>query len=148
MPTPSNRAAGDFGVGFAALSPPYEAASTFTARGTTAVWRKVTPKAQLVVRSVVSDLALRDKFDHWYSTEHLAWALDVFKADKGWRFWSKTDAGVHYAVYQFADMERLDAALKSEGFKALVADFDRSWPSGVTRTRDILSLVEERDGVA
>jgi len=53
---------------------------------------------------------------------------------------------VHYAVYQFSDMARLDAALKSEGFKGLVADFDKSWPSGVTRTRDMLSLAEERGG--
>ncbi len=102
-------------------------------------------KVHLMVRSVVSDPALRDRFEHWYSAEHLGWALDVFKAEKGWRFWSTVDAGVHYAVYQFADMARLDAALKSEGFKELVADYDRTWPNGVTRTRDILTMVEERD---
>jgi len=50
---------------------------------------------------------------------------------------------VHYAVYQFPGMARLDAALKSEGFKDLVADFDRAWPAGVVRTRDMLNLVEE-----
>ena len=43
-------------------------------------------------------------------------------------------------------MARLDAALKSEGFKGLVADFDRAWPAGVARTRDMLNAVEERDG--
>jgi hypothetical protein len=26
----------------------------------------------------------------------------------------------------------------------LVADFDQAWPSGVTRTRDMVNLVEER----
>jgi hypothetical protein len=51
---------------------------------------------------------------------------------------------VHYAAYQFPDMARLDAALKSDGFKGLVADFDQAWPSGVTRTRDMVNLVEER----
>ena len=105
------------------------------------------PKAYLMVRSVVSDATLREKFEHWYSTEHLGWAFDVFKAEKGWRYWSKVEAGAHYAIYQFADMESLEAAMKSEGFKELVADYDRTWPAGVTRTRDILSLVEERDGV-
>ena len=104
------------------------------------------PKACLMVRSVVADAALRDKFDHWYSTDHLAWALDVFRAQKAWRYWSRVDDGVHYAIYEFADMERLDAALKSEGFKELVADYDRTWPAGVTRTRDILTLAEERAG--
>ena len=105
------------------------------------------PKAYLMVRSLVSDAALREKFEYWYSTEHLGWALDVFKAEKGWRYWSKVEAGAHYAIYQFADMERLEAGMKSEGFKELVADYDRTWPTGVTRTRDILDLVEERDGV-
>jgi len=36
-----------------------------------------------------------------------------------------------------------DAALNAASFKALVADFDRAWPSGVTRTRDVVSEVEE-----
>jgi hypothetical protein len=103
------------------------------------------PKPYLMVRSVVSDAALRDKFDRWYSTEHLAWAIEVLKAEKGWRFWSKADPGVHYAVYQFAEGTDVDAALKSDGFNELAADYDRTWPAGVTRTRDILDMVEERD---
>jgi hypothetical protein len=101
------------------------------------------PKAYFMVRSVVSE-ALREKFDRWYSQDHLPVALKEFKAEKCWRFWSAADAGVHYAVYQFADMARLDAALKSEGFKGLVAEFDRAWPTGVTRTRDMVTMVEEK----
>ena len=54
---------------------------------------------------------------------------------------------MHYAVYRFADKARLDAAMKSDGFKALVADFDRAFPEGVTRTRDIVTLVEEREAL-
>jgi hypothetical protein len=65
---------------------------------------------------------------------------------KCWRFWSAADAGVHYAVYQFPDMARLDAALKSDAFKGLVKDFDDTWPRGVTRTRDMVTMVEERSG--
>ncbi len=37
------------------------------------------PKAFFVVRAVVED-RLRQKFDHWYSTDHLPWALKDFKA--------------------------------------------------------------------
>jgi hypothetical protein len=103
------------------------------------------PKAYFMVRAVVEE-PLRQKFDHWYSTHHLPMALAEFKAEKCWRFWSAVDASVHYAVYQFADMARLDAALKSDGFKRLVADFDHDWPSGVTRTRDMVTMVEEREG--
>ena len=54
------------------------------------------------------------------------------------------EEGVHYAVYRFADRAACDAALKSEGLKELIADFDRAWPEGVTRTRDIVTLAEER----
>ncbi len=103
------------------------------------------PKTYLMVRSVVSDAALREKFDHWYSTEHLAWALDVLQAEKGWRFWSKVEAGAHVAVYQFPEGTDVEAALKSDGFRELAADYDRTWPAGVARTRDILQMVEERD---
>jgi hypothetical protein len=104
---------------------------------------QVSAKAYFMVRSVVIE-ELRQKFDRWYSQQHLPMALTEFKCEKCWRFWSAADAGVHYAVYQFADMARLDAALKSDGFKSLVADYDKTWPSGVTRTRDMLTLVEER----
>ena len=53
---------------------------------------------------------------------------------------------MHVAVYQFADKDRLEAALQSEDFKALVADFDNAWPSGVTRSREMLTLVESAPG--
>jgi hypothetical protein len=101
-------------------------------------------KSFFLVRAVV-DAPLREKFEHWYSTEHLPLALEVFKCEKAWRFWSDAEAGVHYAVYQFADKARLDGALASNGFKAMVADFNASWPEGVVRTRDIVTLAEERE---
>ena len=98
-----------------------------------------------MVRAVVSE-PLREKFDRWYSQHHLPMALAGFRCEKCLRFWSAADAGVHYAVYQFADMARLDAALKSEGLKGQVADFDQAWPTGVTRTRDMVRMVEEQSG--
>ena len=103
------------------------------------------PKAYFMVRAVVA-APLRQKFDHWYSTDHLPWALRDFKAEKAWRFWSTVDAGVHYAIYQFADEAKLAAAMKDEVLKPLIADFDKNWPTGVSRTRDLLNLVEERSG--
>ena len=103
------------------------------------------PKAFFMVRAVVSE-PLRQKFDRWYSQHHLPMALAEFKCEKCWRFWSALDAGVHYAAYQFTDLARLDAALNSDCFKMLVADFDQAWPHGVSRTRDRLEMVEERSG--
>lgn len=101
------------------------------------------PATFFLVRAVVVP-GLRDKFDHWYSTDHLPLALKVFKCRMAWRFWSDVEEGVHYAVYEFADKAACDAALASEGFKEMVADFNRSWPEGVTRTRDVVTLAEER----
>ena len=102
------------------------------------------PKAYFMVRAAVEE-PLRQKFDDWYSSHHLPWALKDFKAEKAWRFWSTIDAGVHYAVYQFADQAKLDAAMQEAVLKPLIADFDRAWPSGVTRARDKFVLAEERE---
>src|SRR6185312_669040 len=61
------------------------------------------PKTFFVVRSTVKDAAQRQKFDHWYSTDHMPWAIKEFKAEKAWRFWSETDPAIHQATYQFVD---------------------------------------------
>lgn len=99
-------------------------------------------KAFLVVRSVVSE-SLRTRFDQWYENDHLPRAVADLAAEKGWRFWSETDAAVHYAVYRFADMDALARGMSSEGFKGLIADYDHTWPAGVTRTREIVRLAGE-----
>lgn len=101
------------------------------------------PKAFFIVRAVVAE-NLRDKFDHWYASDHLPWAFKIFQYEKAWRCWSEVEPGVHYAVYRFADMTALEAALARDEFKELVADFNRSWPEGVTRTWDKVALAEER----
>jgi hypothetical protein len=102
------------------------------------------PTTFFFVRAIVAP-HLRDKFDHWYSADHLPWAIRIFKCEKAWRFWSVLEPGVHHAVYRFADKARCDAALGSDEFKELVADFSRTFPKGVTRTRDVVTLVEERE---
>ncbi len=99
-------------------------------------------KAYFMVRAVV-EAPLRQKFDRWYSNHHLPMALADLKAEKAWRFWSTVDPSVHYAVYQFADEAKLKAAMKDEIMKPLIVDFDKAWPSSVTRTRDMLVLAEE-----
>jgi len=102
------------------------------------------PATFFLVRAVVS-APLRDKFEHWYATDHLPWAARIFRCEKAWRGWSTVEEGVHYAVYQFADKAACDAALAGDDFKALVADFNKSWPEGVTRTRDVVTVTEERE---
>ena len=103
------------------------------------------PAAIFMVRAVV-DGNLHHQFDRWYREQHLPCEMRVFKCEKAWRYWSSLDRNVHYALYQFADELAMDAALAGQGLKDLIADFDRTWPAGVTRMRDRLVLAEERKG--
>ncbi len=96
-----------------------------------------------IVRSVIEP-HLREKLEDWYANDHLPWALRVFKCEKAWRCWSARDEGVHYVVYRFRDKASCDAALGSVEYKAMVADYDRAFPS-VLRTRDVVTLVDERN---
>ena len=98
-------------------------------------------KAYFMVRAQVANESDRAKFDHWYGTHHVPMAMDRFRCEKGWRFWSRSDPSVHYALYQFADMATLRARLDEPGFKELVADFDQAWPH-VPRTRDLIEAVQ------
>jgi hypothetical protein len=99
-------------------------------------------KAYFMVRAEVADASDRGKFDQWYGTHHLPLAMDKFRAEKGWRFWSRSDPSVHYALYQFNDMATLRKRLDSPDFKMLIADFDRAWPQ-VTRSRDLIETVQQ-----
>ena len=99
-------------------------------------------KALLAVRAEVPE-AERARFDHWYESDHLPWALRAFGARRAWRCWSVSDPGVHIAFYEFDDAAAAKAALASEQAKPLVADFDRVWGDRVPRRRQILDVVQE-----
>ena len=106
-------------------------------------------KAYLAVRAEVPE-ADRAKFDHWYETDHLPWALRVFKARRAWRCWSKSDnpdgLGVHVAFYEFDSVEAAEAIQRSDAIKPLVEDFDQVWQNRVTRRRAVLEVVQEIEG--
>ena len=97
--------------------------------------------AYLVVRAVVAEQDRCD-FDHWYRTEHLPDAVKAFAAQRGWRGWSRTDPAIHYAFYQFADVAAAEAVATSPAIRALIAAFDASWGTRVTRTREIIETAE------
>ena len=106
-------------------------------------------KAYLAVRAEVPE-AERTRFDHWYETDHLPWALRVLAAKRAWRCWSKTDApegvAVHVAFYEFDSVEAADAVQKSDAIAPLVADFDRVWGNRVSRKRAVLDVVQTIEG--
>jgi hypothetical protein len=99
-------------------------------------------KALLAVRAEVPE-AERSRFDHWYETDHLPWALRVFGARRAWRCWSKSDPALHVAFYEFDSAEAADAIQKSDAIKPLVADFDRVWGNRVPRRREVLDIAQE-----
>jgi hypothetical protein len=98
------------------------------------------PKAYFAVRAEVPETD-RERFDHWYETDHLPWALRAFGALRAWRCWG--DPGVHVAFYEFASVEAAKAGTTPERMAPLVADFDKVWGDRVTRRRAILDVVQE-----
>jgi hypothetical protein len=98
--------------------------------------------AFFIVRAQVADAALRKDFDRWYQDEHLPDAVKAFKAQRAWRGWSEVDASVHYAFYEFDDVARVRAIPGSDTLRQLVAEFDRVWGAKVTRSRDIVEVIQ------
>lgn len=100
------------------------------------------PTAYLAVRAEVPEPE-RTRFEEWYATDHLPWALRVFGARRAWRCWSRNDPGVHVAFYEFDSVEAAKAGIAPEKIKPLVADFDRVWGERVPRRREILEVAQE-----
>ena len=100
------------------------------------------PGACLMVRAVLADAADRDAFDRWYREEHLPEAAAAFAARRAWRCWSLTDPQVHYAFYELASAAQAQALEGSAPLAALVAEFDRHWAGRVSRTREVMALME------
>jgi len=98
-------------------------------------------KAYFMVRAQVANEADRAKFDQWYGAHHVPMAMKSFRCEKAWRFWSRSDPSVHYAMYQFGDVAKLKERISSPDFKDLVDDFNQAWPN-VPRTRDLLENVQ------
>jgi len=100
-------------------------------------------QAHLIVRTKLARLADRQAFDDWYRLERLREAVKGFRAQRGWRSWSRTNPLVHFAVYEFSTTEEAEAALDSPAFDALVAEFDRVWGARAERTREIFETAGE-----
>ena len=98
--------------------------------------------AFLIVRAEV-DPAAREAFDAWYRNEHLPDAVVAFDAAGASRGWSEVDDNVHIAFYEFADLAEVNRVMGSDALKGMIAEFDRHWQGKVTRTREVLELIQE-----
>ena len=99
--------------------------------------------AVLIIRARLTNLADRPKFDTWYRAEHLPSGVRLFKAQRAWRCWSRTNPLVHIALYEFPSVEEAESILDSAALAAQIAEFDRVWGTGVERTREIVEVAEE-----
>ena len=99
--------------------------------------------AFLIVRTRLINLADRPKFDDWYRTDRLPTSVREFKAQRGWRCWSRTNPLVHIALYEFTSVEEAEDILDSAVLAAQIAEFDRVWGTGITRTREVVEVAEE-----
>jgi len=102
--------------------------------------------ACFIVRAQVVDMEVKDAFDRWYQDEHLLDALEAFKARRAWRGWSEVDVDVHYAVYEFDDVAAARAIPESDALKRLAVEFDRAWGDKVTRSREIVDVIQSIAG--
>ena len=98
--------------------------------------------AWLVVRATVARTPDRPGFDAWYHAEHLPDAMKAFGVATAWRGWSQQAPSIHCAHYRFESAEQLAAAMAGPAIQALIAEFDRCWPS-VTRTRETFVVGDE-----
>ena len=87
-------------------------------------------------------MADRQRFDDWYRTEQLPSSIKTFKADRGWRAWSKTNPLVHIALYEFPSVEEAENILDSAALAHQTAEFDRVWGTGIQRTREIVEVAD------
>ena len=99
--------------------------------------------AVLIIRARLTNLADRPKFDTWYRAEHLPSGVSLFKAQRAWRCWSRTNPLVHIALYEFPTVEEAEDILDSAALAAQISEFDRVWGTGVERTREIVEVAEE-----
>jgi len=99
----------------------------------------MTTKGVFIVRAEVPE-ADRAAFEDWYETEHLEEAVDLFNATGAWRGWSKVDAAVHMAFYEFASIEAAEAISGSDALKLLIGKFDEAWGDRVQRTREVIEI--------
>lgn len=95
--------------------------------------------AFLMVRAIVPP-ADRSAFENWYETEHLPDAKAAFRALSAQRGWSDIDAGIHFALYEFADLPAARAIADSDEIKDMIAEFDRVWQDRVDRVREVIEI--------
>ena len=96
----------------------------------------------LVVKSFVPTYLKKD-FDDWYEKEHLFEAKQTFSAISASRGWQIENEDIHYAYYEFGDLEEANKTLKSEVLNKMIHIYDKKWSNQIDRKRKIISITQE-----
>ena len=96
----------------------------------------------LVVKSYVPTHLKKD-FDYWYEKEHLFEAKQTFSAIFASRGWEIENEDIHYAYYEFGDLEEANEILKNEALNKMINIYDKKWSNQIERTRKIISITQE-----
>ena len=96
----------------------------------------------LVVKSFVPSHLKKD-FDNWYEKKHLPEAKQSFSAISSSRGWEIENEDIHYAYYEFGDLEEANEILKSEALNKMINIYDKKWSNQIERTRKIISITQE-----
>ena len=96
----------------------------------------------LVVKSFVPSHLKKD-FDDWYEKEHLFEAKQTFSAISASRGWETENEDIHYAYYEFDNLEKARKILKSDALKKMIIVYDKKWSNQIDRTRKIISITQQ-----
>ena len=97
--------------------------------------------AYLIVKASVAEED-REAFDRWYQENHLPDAVVAFNALGATRGWSDVEVGVHFAFYEFPTLQAANAIADSKAIKALIEEFELTWKDRVTRSRDVVEIIQ------
>ena len=96
----------------------------------------------LVVKSFVPSHLKKD-FEDWYKNEHLSEAKQSFSAISASRGWEIENEDIHYAHYEFNNLQKTNEILKSDALKKMINIYDKKWSNQIDRTRKIMTISQE-----
>ena len=96
----------------------------------------------LVVKSFVPTHLKKD-FDDWYEKEHLFEAKQTFYAISASRGWEIENEDIHYAYYEFGDLEEANEILKSDALKKMINIYDKKWSNQIDRIRKVINITQK-----
>ena len=59
------------------------------------------------------------------------------------RGWEIENEDIHYASYEFDNLNKANETLKSVALKKMISIYDKKWSNQIDRTRKIITITQE-----